>query len=147
LSNFNPAQQNVEPSEDQLSIETLVEKVHSGFNSVNRERISRELIEQTLSTLDLSVIPSSQAAPRLVIERLIFEGEKQLRNESGSQPIRYDQRFESGVNILLVPRCSRWRDLSPHQLSTTTMSIPTLKWRQRETSRFVTLAPSQFQAL
>lgn len=103
MSNFHPTQQNAEPSEDQLSIETLVEKVHSGFNSVNRERISRELIEQTLSTLDLSVIPSPQAAPRLVIERLIFEGEKQLRNESGSQPIRYDQRFESGVNILLVP--------------------------------------------
>lgn len=102
MSNLDPAQQNADPSESPLSIETLVEKVHSSFNLANRERIPRELIEQTLSTLDLSVIPSSQAAPRLTIERVIFEGEKKLRDESNPQPFRYDQHFQPGVNILLV---------------------------------------------
>ncbi|MCW3101159.1 MAG: hypothetical protein JWL77_6777 [Chthonomonadaceae bacterium] len=82
---------------------TLAERVHARFNAANRQRIPLELVEKAIKGLNIDEAPPAYKTPRLVLERLVFEGEKLLHGETLSRPIRYDQRFEPGVNALVIP--------------------------------------------
>lgn len=103
MNNSDFAQSNHSPSDSLLALESLVEKIHSSFSKPNQERITHNAISEVLSGLDLSIVEPASASPRLVIHRLIFTGEKQLHSQNHSQPFRYDQKFQSGVNVLLIP--------------------------------------------
>jgi hypothetical protein len=89
------------PTEEALSVNALAEKVHAGFGFRKRQEIPIELVREVVSKLNLAK-PRRRRAPRLRIHRLLFTGEKHLQ-DVGSAPIRYDQSFEPGVNVLLVP--------------------------------------------
>ncbi|MBM7115713.1 AAA family ATPase [Archangium primigenium] len=89
------------PTEEALSADTLAEKVHARYSARKRQEIPIELVREVVSKLNLTK-PRRRRAARLRLGRLLFTGEKRLE-EIGSAPIHYDQRFQPGVNVLLVP--------------------------------------------
>jgi hypothetical protein len=89
------------PAEEALSVDALAEKVHARFGARKRTEIPIQLIREVVSRLNLAK-PRRRRAARFWISRLLFTGEKYLK-EIGHAPIRYDQSFKPGVNVLLVP--------------------------------------------
>lgn len=90
-------------SDAMASLNELADKVYASFSRANQERIPRDLIVDVLSSLDLSIPALQSATPQLLLHRLIFSGEKTLQGEDESRSFRYDQKFQTGVNVLLVP--------------------------------------------
>ena len=88
-------------SEPILNLETLIEKVHSGFAKKFQEQISLHDIRSTLSTVHLAD-PPARSASHLSIVRLEISGSKTLANEEHPLPIDYAQDFGPGVNVLLI---------------------------------------------
>jgi hypothetical protein len=81
----------------------LADKVHASFSKSNQEQIPKALVVEILEKLELPIPNPSASAPRLLLHRLMFSGHKTLKGEVHPQEFRYDQKFESGVNLLLVP--------------------------------------------
>lgn len=103
MSNAMPYSDDMaENATDQFNVDALVSDVYASFRPASRERIAREEIAKVVAELDLSDQALSNRAPRLCIRRLHFTGEKRLRDGTIS-PINYDQSFESGVNVILIP--------------------------------------------
>lgn len=83
--------------------EDLVARVHRSF-ATNRKwgEVSIELVRQIVGGLNLTSDERAHPTPRLRVQRLRFVGEKTLKDGTRA-PIAYDQTFEPGVNVLLVP--------------------------------------------
>lgn len=96
------SQSSGEPAGDPLGIDHLVDRVHRGFAKSRRDQVPLKLIRDVVESVNLSVQAGQQTAPRLCIHRLRFTGMKRLRDVA-PEPIDYDQPFESGVNVVLVP--------------------------------------------
>jgi hypothetical protein len=86
-----------------LSIEHLIKKVHAKLSKDDRERFSEADVGQVLFNLNLHTSSRQEPTPRLVINRLIFQGEKILKDSQEAHSFKYDQKFQQGVNILLIP--------------------------------------------
>lgn len=103
MSNAMPYSDDMaENATDQFNVDALVSDVYASFRPASRERIAREEIAKVVAELDLSDQALSNRAPQLCIRRLHFTGEKRLRDGTVS-PINYDQPFDSGVNVILIP--------------------------------------------
>jgi hypothetical protein len=89
-------------SSSNFDVDALVSAVHTSFRSPYRERISREEVVKVVTSLDLSNQGALNRVPRLRIHRLRFTGEKHLRDGTTAL-IDYDQPFEAGVNVVLIP--------------------------------------------
>ena len=81
----------------------MIAVVHARFSAANRERISRAEIAEAVAFLDFAEYRSPSPAPRLTINALHFTGTKHLHDSVEASPICYDQVFQSGVNVLLIP--------------------------------------------
>jgi len=82
--------------------EKLVDKIHASFSKANQQKISLELISDVLNSLDLSETNVQQfRQQKLMINRLIFSGNKQIEPEI-LKSFRYDQTFTQGVNLLVA---------------------------------------------
>ena len=89
-----------------LTRESLMAAVHASFQRRYQERISLESIGAVIDTLDLRDYLGDSLAPQLQVTRLRFTGVKHLRGHDEPQPMAYDQRFLSGVNVLLIEKNS-----------------------------------------
>lgn len=87
---------------DELTPETLVDAVRSGFSARNRERVSRDEIARIVAGLQLDEERQVSRPPALRVRRLKFSGEKRLRGQP-PEPFIYDQAFAPGVNVIYVP--------------------------------------------
>lgn len=87
-----------------LTADMIVEATYAGLALRFRERTSKKEIAAFVETLNLVEERSPKPAPRLVVKRLRFSGEKLLSGSEAPQAIQYDQHFHGGVNVLLVPR-------------------------------------------
>jgi len=85
-----------------VNLDALAEQVHAGFNSANRARITLDRVKEAITSLDLSEKPPPPRKSRLCVRRLRIVGTKDLEGYADPIPINYDQRFEDGVNVLLI---------------------------------------------
>lgn len=86
-----------------LTLNTLVQRVHDGFGKATRERISAEQVRQVAVELDVLRARAAIGTPHLKVTRLRFTGEKKLHGEEHPTPFAYDQAFHNGVNVVLIP--------------------------------------------
>jgi len=86
----------------ELSAEDLVTRVHETF-AKNKKwgDVPIDLVREIVGRLDLAPDERPHATPRLRVQRLRLEGKKTLIHGTRA-PIAYDQRFQPGVNVLLV---------------------------------------------
>ncbi len=86
-----------------LLAEDLVVRVHKTF-ATNRKwgEVPIELVREVIGHLNLATEEREHPTPRLRVQRLRFVGEKTLK-DGAREPIDYEQPFEPGVNVLLVP--------------------------------------------
>ena len=87
---------------DPLAVDTLVDRVHQSFAKNRRDEIPLKLIRDVVESVNLAPQVRQLTAPRLCLQRLRFTGEKRLRDVD-PRPIDYDQVFQSGVNVILIP--------------------------------------------
>ncbi len=91
-----------EPERKPLSFAELIDATYNGLAPRFRERTSKESITAIADSLDITDRRSARPTPCLAVKRLRFIGEKQLLGRQ-PQPVRYEQSFLGGVNVLLVP--------------------------------------------
>lgn len=90
------------PAGDPLAVDTLIDRVHRSFAKGRRDEVPLKLIRDVVESVSLAPQVRQSVAPRLCLHRLRFTGEKRLR-DSEPQAIAYDQSFQSGVNVVLIP--------------------------------------------
>lgn len=83
-----------------LNIDHITDVAYNGFAAKWRAAIPRDEVKKVVAELDLAKLRPTKLAPRLMIHRLRFQGEKTLGN--ASTPIDYDQLFATGVNAIIV---------------------------------------------
>lgn len=83
------------------TLDTLIERVHSGFSKKFQEEISVADIRGALSSIHLAD-PPTRPASHLSVRRLEIVGQKTLANADEPVPITYAQDFAPGVNVLLI---------------------------------------------
>lgn len=84
--------------EEVFTLDELATRVHGTLPKKSQKEISLERVQETLSGIDLSRTKWNRTAPRLWVNHLSFEG-----IGKDGQPIHYEQKFASGINIVLIP--------------------------------------------
>jgi hypothetical protein len=87
---------------DPLAVDNLIDRVHRSFAKSRRDQVPLKLIRAVVESVNLTPRLRQETAPRLCLHRLRFTGEKRLRDVA-PEPIKYDQSFKGGVNVVLIP--------------------------------------------